>query len=270
MKASPAAPPTRPWPPRSSSRQATASPSWSWVAMYRRWRERSSALDVAEVLTLEHPALATYTADGFTMALAPLLTGTAPTHVVMPHTYQTRDFAPMLAARLHAPLLTDVTGITGTGSDATFTRPMFQGKLAGQVRPVGTGPVFVTVQVGAFRADAVHRGGPAPIALLAGGHRCVRHPPAARAAVSGGEAGGGSRAGRTDRGRGPRDQGEGEPARRRASGRRHARRAGRVTPDLRQRLAADGPPGGQLGTDGGAQALRRAWASPAPSSTSSG
>jgi electron transfer flavoprotein alpha subunit len=122
-----------------------------------------AGLDVAEVLTLEHAALAAYTADGFTMALAPLVTRTGPTHVVLPHTYQTRDFAPKLAARLRAPILTDVTGMTGTGADATFTRPMFQGKLAGQVRPVGAGPVFVTVQIGAFRADAVRRGGPAPI-----------------------------------------------------------------------------------------------------------
>jgi electron transfer flavoprotein alpha subunit len=122
-----------------------------------------AGLDVAEVLTLEHASLAAYTADGFTMALAPLVTRTAPAYVVLAHTYQTRDFAPMLAARLRAPILTDVTSITGTGADVTFTRPMFQGKLAGQVRPVGKGPVFVTVQIGAFRADAVRKGGPAPI-----------------------------------------------------------------------------------------------------------
>jgi electron transfer flavoprotein alpha subunit len=131
----------------------------------RALAEELARLDVAEVLTVEHPALATYTADGFTAALTPLVTRTTPGHVVLPHTYQTRDFAPMLAARLHAPILTDVTGVTGTGADATFTRPMFQGKLAGQVRPVGAGPVFVTVQVGAFRADAVRRGGPAPITV---------------------------------------------------------------------------------------------------------
>ncbi len=43
----------------------------------------------------------------------------------------------MLAARLRKPLITDVTGITGTGRTPTFTRPMFQGKLAAQVRPQG-------------------------------------------------------------------------------------------------------------------------------------
>jgi electron transfer flavoprotein alpha subunit len=63
-----------------------------------------------------------------------------------------------LAARLHAPLITDVTGTTGTGSGAAFTRPMFQGKLAAGVRPVGAGPFLVTFQIGAFRADHVRRG----------------------------------------------------------------------------------------------------------------
>jgi electron transfer flavoprotein alpha subunit len=76
----------------------------------------------------------------------------------MAHTYQARDFAPALASQLNAPLMTDVTAITGTGSGATFTRPMFQGKLAADVRPVGSGPCIVTFQIGAFRADQVQRG----------------------------------------------------------------------------------------------------------------
>jgi electron transfer flavoprotein alpha subunit len=67
----------------------------------------------------------------------------------------------MLAARLRKPLLTDVTGIAGTGADATFTRPMFQGKLVAEVRPVGTAPFLIAIQVGAFRVDAARRGGAA-------------------------------------------------------------------------------------------------------------
>ena len=34
----------------------------------------------------------------------------SPSHVLLPHTYQTRDFAPKLAARLDRALITDVTG----------------------------------------------------------------------------------------------------------------------------------------------------------------
>jgi electron transfer flavoprotein alpha subunit len=73
----------------------------------------------------------------------------------------------MLAARLRKPLITDVTSIAGTSADARFTRPMFQGKLAAEVRPVGVGPAFVTIQIGAYRADAARRGAsPAPVSKL--------------------------------------------------------------------------------------------------------
>ena len=86
--------------------------------------------------------------------------------MLLPHTYQTRDFAPLLAARLRKPLITDVTGITGSGADATFLRPMFQGKLAAQVKALGGPPAIVTTQIGAFRADAAQKGGPASITKI--------------------------------------------------------------------------------------------------------
>jgi len=118
--------------------------------------------DVAEVLTAEHAALGQYTPDAFTIALTGVIEQKKPVVVLMAHTYQARDFAPMLAARLRVSLVTDVIGISGEGVAATFTRPMFQGKLTATVRPtVSSGPVIVTVQIGAFRADAVRRGGSA-------------------------------------------------------------------------------------------------------------
>jgi len=125
-------------------------------------KELSNA-DVAEVLLAEHAALGVYTPDAFTMALAGIIEQTKPAFVVMAHTYQARDFAPMLAARLRTSLITDVVGISGEGSAATFMRPMFQGKLAASVRPRPNGPAIVTFQIGAFRADAARRGGPVPV-----------------------------------------------------------------------------------------------------------
>jgi electron transfer flavoprotein alpha subunit len=118
---------------------------------------------IGDVLAAEHPALAQYTPDAWTQALRGIVEQTAPEYVLLPHTYQTRDFAPMLAARLRKPLITDVTGISGTGSDARFTRPMFQGKLAATVRPNGEAPVFVTIQIGAYRGDAVKTGAAATV-----------------------------------------------------------------------------------------------------------
>jgi electron transfer flavoprotein alpha subunit len=119
--------------------------------------------EVSEVLVAEHPALEPYTPDGFVMALQELIDREQPEVVALAHTYQTRDFAPALAARMQKSLITDVTAIKGTGAAATFSRPMFQGKLTAEVKPAGDAPYFVTFQIGAFRADAVRKGGGAPV-----------------------------------------------------------------------------------------------------------
>ena len=117
-----------------------------------------AAAGVGEVLVATHPNLNRYTPDAYVMALGGLIRAVLPTYVLLPHTYQARDFAPMLAARLSKPLITDVTAIIDSGTAATFTRLMFQGKLAAQVKHTGEPPWFVTFQIGAFRADAVQKG----------------------------------------------------------------------------------------------------------------
>jgi electron transfer flavoprotein alpha subunit len=114
--------------------------------------------NVAEVLVGENAALEPYTPDGFVMALQAIVEQQKPQIVALPHTYQTRDFAPALAARMRRALITDITGIKGTGTGASFSRPMFQGKLAADVKPSGDAPHFVSFQIGAFRADAVQKG----------------------------------------------------------------------------------------------------------------
>jgi len=121
---------------------------------------------VAEVLVAEHPGLEPYTPDAYASASRSLIESAAPTYVLLPHTYQTRDFAPLVAARLRKPLITHVTAISGSGPDATFVRPMFQGKLAAQVKPVGGPPAIVTTQIGAFRADAAQKGGSASVSKV--------------------------------------------------------------------------------------------------------
>ena len=122
--------------------------------------------DVARVIVAEHAALAAYTPDAMTQALAAVIATLQPSLVLFAHTYTTRDFAPLLAARLRRPLITDVTAVRGAGAAATFVRPMFQGKLAAEVRPVGEGPCLISFQIGAFRADAVRMGGAAATSAI--------------------------------------------------------------------------------------------------------
>ena len=117
-----------------------------------------AAAGVGDVLAVSDPALETYTPDGYVAALAAVVASASPRFVVLAHTYQTRDFVPMLAARLNKPLITDATAIGGTADAPSIVRPMFQGKLAAEVRPAGDAPCFVTFQIGAFRADQVQKG----------------------------------------------------------------------------------------------------------------
>jgi electron transfer flavoprotein alpha subunit len=126
-----------------------------------------AAAAVQEVVTVEDAALEPYTPDGYTAALQDAIGQLAPSAVVLPHTYQTRDFAPKLAARLDRAIVTDVTTVKRVDNGIAFVRPMFQGKLTADVVPEGPGPHFVTFQIGAFRADQASRGdAPAPIRAL--------------------------------------------------------------------------------------------------------
>jgi electron transfer flavoprotein alpha subunit len=117
-----------------------------------------AAADVAEVVVVDDPSLKDYTADGLVLALEPLIAAENPERVFLPHTYQTRDFAPALAVRVKRPLVTDCVAAKGSG----YVRPMFQGKLQADIAV--DGPHIATFQIGAFRADAMKAGtSPAPI-----------------------------------------------------------------------------------------------------------
>jgi electron transfer flavoprotein alpha subunit len=127
-----------------------------------------AAADAAEVIVVEAASVAEYTSDGYVLALAALIAQEQPSLVFLPHTYQTRDFAPALAARLGRALVTDVTAIKKSGDKIVYVRPVFQGKLNADVEPVGAAPHLVTFQIGAFRADAAARGAsPAPTRKVA-------------------------------------------------------------------------------------------------------
>jgi electron transfer flavoprotein alpha subunit len=159
-----------------------------------------AAADVAEVIALEDPGLAEYTPDGYVQALAALIAAESPEHVVFAHTYQTRDFAPRLAARLDRAIVTDCIGVKpgndqhdlsdnrargdredsesasagaaarggGAPRALVFVRPMFQGKVHADVVLEGPAPHLVSFQIGAHRPDAAQKGAAAaPIRTVA-------------------------------------------------------------------------------------------------------
>lgn len=110
------------------------------------------------VIALEHDLLETYTADGATAALAGLIRDLQPGYVLLPHTYQVRDFAPKLATRFERVLLSDVIAFKVDGQRVSFERQLFQGKLNASYTAAAEAPVFASLQAGAYRAEALVAG----------------------------------------------------------------------------------------------------------------
>jgi electron transfer flavoprotein alpha subunit len=121
--------------------------------------------NVAEVLLVEHELLGAYTPDGFSLALAQSISQGGFDLVLLPHTYQVRDFAPKLAASLGKGMIGDCIAYRNEGGKLIFVRQMFQGKTVADVSFAGAAPWFATFQAGAFRADlvAAHPNGKAPV-----------------------------------------------------------------------------------------------------------
>jgi electron transfer flavoprotein alpha subunit len=117
-----------------------------------------AAKKLAKVYAIESPELDPYTPDAFAYALKDFLGKHPAQLVLMPHTYQVRDFVPKLATALQTTAISDVIGYSYEANKLLFTRQMFQGKFVADVSFSGPGPCFVTFQNGSFRADKVEAG----------------------------------------------------------------------------------------------------------------
>jgi electron transfer flavoprotein alpha subunit len=113
---------------------------------------------VAKVYALESPKLEPYTPDAFAAALKQFIASKQPKLVLLPHTYQVRDFVPKLATAMERAAISDCIGYKKDGRKLLFTRQMFQGKLAADVSFTCDAPWFVTFQNGSFRGDKVEAG----------------------------------------------------------------------------------------------------------------
>ena len=126
-----------------------------------------AAKKVAKVYCIQSPNLEPYTPDAFSAALKQFIESKRPKLILMPHTYQVRDFIPKLATAMGRSAITDCIGYKNEGSKLLFTRQMFQGKFAADVSFTGDAPWFVTFQNGAFRGDKAEAGASAaPIEAL--------------------------------------------------------------------------------------------------------
>jgi len=123
---------------------------------------------VSKVYAIENAKLEPYTPDAFAVALKQFIAAKQPTLVLMPHTYQVRDFVPKLATAMGRTVISDAIGYKKEGEKLVFTRQMFQGKFVADVSFAGEAPWFVTFQNGAFRGDKVEAGASAaPVETVA-------------------------------------------------------------------------------------------------------
>ena len=107
---------------------------------------------------VEHELLKEYTPDAYTAALGQLLAQVNPEYVLLPHTYQVRDFLPKLATALGTVAVSDVVAHRVEAGAVVLVRQLFQGKVNSDVRFTGAAPHFASLQAGAYRADRVLEG----------------------------------------------------------------------------------------------------------------
>jgi electron transfer flavoprotein alpha subunit len=114
--------------------------------------------NIEKVIIARNENLGTYTPDGYADAWEHVIKATQPQYVVMAHTYQVRDFAPKVAARLGREVVGDCIRYTADGGKLVLSRRIFLGKLDADVTIGGDAPYFITFQSGAFRGDNAEKG----------------------------------------------------------------------------------------------------------------
>ena len=107
----------------------------AWIAVVLGENVDKMAADAArygasKVIALEHPALKNYLADAYAQALAELTKSLGVESVVATATAVGKDLMPRLAARLNAPMASEITTI---GDDGTLIRPMYAGNAMATV-----------------------------------------------------------------------------------------------------------------------------------------
>ena len=97
------------------------------------------------VLVADNPALSDYTTDAYTNVLADIIKSREPEVIILGASFQGKDLAPRLAARLDAALAMECIAIRQEDGTLIITRPMFGGKVLADVELMGY-PKMVAVR----------------------------------------------------------------------------------------------------------------------------
>ncbi len=110
-----------------------------------------ATLGASAVIAVEVDQLESYNAEAYKTVLTPILREENPAFILLPHSANMWELAPVLAIRLDAGLITGIESVSREDGRIVFKRPVANGKIETGVCGLSE-TTIVTAQRGAFQA----------------------------------------------------------------------------------------------------------------------
>jgi len=107
-----------------------------------------SNVKLEEIIMVKNEYVSSYNADGYTEIISNIIKEESPKNIVLGHTYQTRDFAPRLSARLNIPFIPDLI----LCHEENFTKQVLNAKLNALIKCT-SGQKILSFQSAAFNEE---------------------------------------------------------------------------------------------------------------------
>jgi electron transfer flavoprotein alpha subunit len=120
--------------------------------------DEAASYKLDEVIKIKDPLLDNYSADGYAEAVKQVIDQENPDYVLFGHSYQVRDYAPKVSAKLMKPFLVDNVAVSIDNGKVVLTKQMFNAKLFSDIKTNGDSPFLISFQSAAFSSDAANKG----------------------------------------------------------------------------------------------------------------
>lgn len=114
--------------------------------------------DIDEVLKIKNDLIDQYSSDGYSEAVRQVIEKESPSHILFGHTYQVRDYAPKISAKLMKPFLADNIAFKIESGAISLTKQMFNAKLFSDISLKSEGPYLISFQSAAFLSENAAKG----------------------------------------------------------------------------------------------------------------
>ncbi len=119
---------------------------------------------VARVFAVEDPALARYSADGYSLAVAEAAKAAGASVVLLAASAVGKDLGPAVAARLSCGIVSDAMALSVVGGAIRAERPVYAGRVRATVEPASL-PVVLSLRPNVFEAAPAGAGTAEVVAL---------------------------------------------------------------------------------------------------------